>query len=791
MELEFRFSSNVPIPRVQPGNTSPNIVPVGAVPATIHWETLRPIAGVPANGAAPRYRTWRVNVSNVDPAGGSIEFRMQGLSGVETTPWTASDRFVDVSPIVWHAQPYGNPTSEIQFTFSVPDARRYLLDGFTIGNVTIYPDGVLDRNAHAPPFFPNPRRHDTQEFTLYVTPNIDFLGTTNVRVSIGGLAGVAATGLQDCEYLTDDGWIVVENTASWSATLASNVLTLTFDRDVRTFIDGATMLQRENIVISTTRADDPTYTFDSNASVFADLPLWFATGALTYSTDGRVWTMPTASSVNSSAGLTSGGLVVMIRGIDVISQHVEGSSSTNHQRLGVVATDVSYVSQGANSAAAILNGMLFTRANASTATNFVRVNSAPDADTPFTAMEGWTSVAAGDAHFAAIRGVGELWTWGPDSSLGRLGRIDPVYPNAHPGRVGAATDWVQVSVGSDFNLGRRGTAAAGSLWAWGNNADGQLGIGSVVGTASTPAQVAGYYADWIYVSAGVSHSMGIRTGGNLFAWGNTADGRTGLVQATPQSFIIGGTTFQIRLPDNSVEWSELTDIYVNVYLPLSEARAPVLVPGGWASVSAGDQHTVAVSTAGHLYAWGSNIMGQLGVVASNSVENGAVVDLLPASDTMMDMNVTYALDDTGTLRPVVVEIGGEYVNSPVVWSTPLTGDVSIHVLRAVRPLRVMPGTGALATGWDSVSAGADHTLAVHSSGIFAWGSNGSGQLGLGTIGSMQPTPLITGAADYGLTRISTGGFSSAGIDGNSDLRVWGQARNVGAPGGGIVIPGAP
>jgi alpha-tubulin suppressor-like RCC1 family protein len=72
--------------------------------------------------------------------------------------------------------------------------------------------------------------------------------------------------------------------------------------------------------------------------------------------------------------------------------------------------------------------------------------------------------------------------------------------------IGGFTDWCQLSAGGQHSLGVR---TNGTAWAWGNNTSGQLGDGTIV-SKSSPVLVLGGFTDWCQVSAGTLHALAIR-----------------------------------------------------------------------------------------------------------------------------------------------------------------------------------------------------------------------------------------------------------------------------------------
>jgi len=124
----------------------------------------------------------------------------------------------------------------------------------------------------------------------------------------------------------------------------------------------------------------------------------------------------------------------------------------------------------------------------------------------------WVSIAVGDSQNLAIKSDGTLWAWGEnlDYQLGdgtKITRPTPV-PSI-PGN-----DWKQAATGtSSFALKNDGT-----LWAWGNNWAGQLGIGST--KISTNAVQVGTSTNWIKVLGGGIQTVGLQSDGSLWFWGS-------------------------------------------------------------------------------------------------------------------------------------------------------------------------------------------------------------------------------------------------------------------------------
>ena len=152
--------------------------------------------------------------------------------------------------------------------------------------------------------------------------------------------------------------------------------------------------------------------------------------------------------------------------------------------------------------------------------------------TPTKIMDGVISVSAGKGDFAsdeiqtmAIKKDGSLWGWGDTKLVG----IDSngVYDSINK-PIKIMDNVVSVSAGGLFTMAIK---KDGSLWAWGKNNDGQLGVK----TTKTEEDYENDYRikpfkvmdNVVFVSAGAVHAMAIKTDGSLWAWGDNTNCQLG------------------------------------------------------------------------------------------------------------------------------------------------------------------------------------------------------------------------------------------------------------------------
>lgn len=321
----------------------------------------------------------------------------------------------------------------------------------------------------------------------------------------------------------------------------------------------------------------------------------------------------------------------------------------------------------------------------------------------------WTQVSAGRGHAVAIRSNGTAWAWG-DAYRGKLGDNTVANKSSPVSVVGGFTDWIQVSAGGNHSLGLRSN---GTAWAWGSNNVGQLGTGT--GSVRSPVSVLGGYSDWIQLSAGFTQSLGVRADGTAWAWGNNARGQLG---------------------DNTV---------VN-------KTSPVSIVGGftdWTQVSSARYHSLGLRANGTAWGWGEGRSGRLG-------DNTTLNKSSPVS-------VVGGFTDWTQVSAGFFSSGGIRADGTAwTWGSGFSGRLGDNtVVDKSSPVSVVGGF----VDWIQISVGGQATLGLRANGTaWAWGNGSRGRLGNNDVTNRSsPVSVVGGFTDW--VQVSSGNGHSAGIRG--------------------------
>lgn len=295
-------------------------------------------------------------------------------------------------------------------------------------------------------------------------------------------------------------------------------------------------------------------------------------------------------------------------------------------------------------------------------------------------LTNWLQVSAsgssGSDNFAmAVKTDGTLWGWGYNGT-GALG-VNNTTNYSSPVQVGTLTDWATVSAGNQFTLA---TKTDGTLWGWGLNANYQLGQGDVT-SRSSPVQI-GTLTTWASVEAAEQDGMAIKTDGTLWGWGRNDNAALG-----------DGTTL-----------SKSSPIQIGTLTNWSKVRAT--------STSAG---FAAIKTDGTLWNWGYSGLGRIGdgadVTRSSPVQIGTLTNWV---DCMTSKYNSYFLNSAGGLYST----GTNYAPSDATQAYWLGVSTAIDKLSS--PVQI----GSYTT-YNKLGRGLAGSGAIDSQGyLFAWGPVG-------------------------------------------------------------------
>ncbi|QSX37718.1 RCC1 domain-containing protein [Shewanella sedimentimangrovi] len=292
----------------------------------------------------------------------------------------------------------------------------------------------------------------------------------------------------------------------------------------------------------------------------------------------------------------------------------------------------------------------------------------------------WADIRVGWTQVVALKKDGSIWSWGSNYS-GALGLGLENDPDVYwlqvdtPTRIGNRTDWVKIAAAEDTSYA---IDSSGRLWGWGQNDYGQIGDGTDV-DRNVPTQV-GSDTDWRDVAGGWGHTLAIKSDGSLWAWGDNSHG------------LLGDGTTETRL-------------------------SPVRIgtDNDWQAVAAGDSHSIALKKDGSIWGWGNGGSGPTGL--------GNFEDVY--QPTRIGVDNDWVEIGAGDSHSVAVKADNSH------WSWGHKGQTGLGSLAGNQNL---PARMPSSSGWLDLGFGADsfHATGVScDGGLWSWGWNNGPELGQG------------------------------------------------------------
>ena len=232
----------------------------------------------------------------------------------------------------------------------------------------------------------------------------------------------------------------------------------------------------------------------------------------------------------------------------------------------------------------------------------------------------------------AVTRAGTPYSWGINTN-GNLG-VGDVAARSSPVAVLGSLTFKKISGGAiSSRYSFFGLTIAGAAYSWGANTSSNLGLGDQTPRSSPVAVLGGLVFEDILLHPKSESVFGQTSDGTLYAWGENTSGTLGVGDAVNRSSpvaVLGGLKFSKVITFRSVAMGITSDgtlyswgLNANGQLGLGDVAgrsSPVAVLGGLKFVDvafadgATDQYSVYASTVdGLLYSWGANANGTLGL----------------------------------------------------------------------------------------------------------------------------------------------------------------------------------
>jgi alpha-tubulin suppressor-like RCC1 family protein len=321
----------------------------------------------------------------------------------------------------------------------------------------------------------------------------------------------------------------------------------------------------------------------------------------------------------------------------------------------------------------------------------------------------------------------QLWVWGRNG-LGALGDGTNIARSSPVQTVGGGTNWIMAKSPGGLSVGIK---TDGTLWTWGQaELYGALGQNSQI-NRSSPVQTVAGGINWKQASCSFFNVGAIKTDGTLWIWGENGAGALGTNNLThrssPVQTVAGGTN-----------WKEISI----------------------SSTDSARSHIAAIKIDGTLWVWGNNSTGRLG--DGTISHRSSPVQTIAGGTNWKQV----ATGDGGALM-VAIKTDGTLWN----WGNNGNGALGdgTNIDRS-SPVQTIAG----GNNWKQASAGSNHAAAIKTDGtLWLWGRGDTGRLGDNTIITRSsPIQTISGGSNWKM--VSCGESCVGAIKTDGTLWVWGE-----------------
>ncbi|MCX4240503.1 RCC1 domain-containing protein [Paraliomyxa miuraensis] len=386
-----------------------------------------------------------------------------------------------------------------------------------------------------------------------------------------------------------------------------------------------------------------------------------------------------------------------------------------------------------------------------------------DESTPIeiTGLPPIVAIDSGDDHICALDGLGQVWCWGDNLNrqLGHGGATttDSAIPQVVPMPGGLTV--IDLGLGDDHSCV---VLEDNTVACWGDDDNGQLGDG-VAGTDSGDAFVVPGLAVVNDVEGGQDNACALTDLGEVYCWGDNIDGQLGVGNTVdnpaPLLVTLPSAAEQISLGDDFACallytdqifcWGE-SEGFQTGYGDLIDALVPTevqqLPPGDIVDIEAAGRGVCVLMATSDRWCWGHSEEGQLGIAPLNQLEPSPVAFSGPVAQVRLE---EFELDDgmiCGVMVDGTLECAGD---GTLVSVSTITGAAGF--LEPIKGHVTTPTTHPLVTDVQDAGMGDGFMCVRTSTNVQCWGDNAGRQLGQGgtsTTDILTPVPVMgLGAVD--------------------------------------------
>ena len=360
--------------------------------------------------------------------------------------------------------------------------------------------------------------------------------------------------------------------------------------------------------------------------------------------------------------------------------------------------------------------------------------------------------------FASQAPVRKLWATGA-SGQGQLGQ-NSTSSVSSPVQIPGIT-WADYKTEACRQTHVMTLKTDGTLWSWGNNNDGCLGLNQASVQHSSPAQI-GEDTTWAIATPLISgYTVAVKTNGTLWSWGNNNYGNLGNNATAHMSspIQIPGTTW--RTTDGSIgggyRWCGAIKTDGTLWMLGGEDdygelaqnnnanfSSPIQIHGGgttWNYVGGGNKHGCATKTDGTLWVWGGNGYGQLGQNGPHNTDYSSPVQV---------PGTTWSKCSGGEYQTVATKTDG------TAWAIGYNSDGQLgqnNETNYSSPVQI-PGTN-----WSRLANSDDYVIGLKTDGtLWGIGRNPHGQFGNNNV-IRYSSPVQVAGGETGYTSFMTATYT--------------------------------